>query len=528
LTDRFSASAQVPDTVQPFEISDFNVQGKRQNDEPTVSMAPTIPAFDEFERPAANTEVDWVPRDPSLETRNRDNMGEPSLGYLFAPFDPGKIEEKKFEEEFKNLPKPDDYKYEQMDTRDTGIVTTLAKANEKAKEIVANAFEQGRRLEEKMLDVAKAEAEEIIKEAQEKAISLAEEAQKNAHEVAEAIAAAARSKLDESEAIKAETDKLKAETEELKKQAEALLAETMAKEASLAPKEEELDMAKAEIDRQRQDILARAAAEGEAAKALAAEKGLAEGRAKGEERGYNESKNEVFSKAQGFFKIIERVDSIWKDLWREKAPFMVTLAVDAAEAIVNKEVKNGQGLAAGAFAACVEYLQKCHRATFRVRPEDLQEIEDARNAARSQIDGTVNVAFKPDPSLGAGDIIMESDAGLLDASLKNRHDRVMAVLRQAIDEGLVAELPPEIPPTPPQVSSQGLSGQTGPSTSPESSPNASGDTPGTATGSAQVAPTDASPGSEQVAPTDASPGSAQVAPTETSPSQANNPENSPK
>ncbi|MDR1309740.1 MAG: hypothetical protein LBL95_07585 [Deltaproteobacteria bacterium] len=145
------------------------------------------------------------------------------------------------------------------------------------------------------------------------------------------------------------------------------------------------------------------------------------------------------------------MEDLWRELWRQKAPFMVTLAIEGAEAIVNKEIENGRGLAAGAFSACLEYLRKCHTATFRVRPEDLAEIEEARSAMRDKVDGLVNISFRPDPALGPGDIIMESDAGLLDATLKNRRERVMAVLREALENGLVAELPPEYPQASPEV-----------------------------------------------------------------------------
>jgi flagellar biosynthesis/type III secretory pathway protein FliH len=404
--------------------------------------------FDEFERPApAKTDV-WT---PAVE-----NADEPSLGYLFKPFDPGKIEPGEFRRDFENLPVPENYEYVQMDTRDTGIVTTLEMANKKASEIVAGAFEQGRRLEEKMLAEAKVDCEELKTEARRQAETQAEEILAKASQEAEGLIAQAQAKVAEIEADKAEAEKVKSETLELNERAAGVMASLTAREAALAPREAEIDGLKDETERLRQGILEQAKKEAEVAKARGNELGLAEGRAKGRELGLSEAKNEVLTKAKGFFQIAGRINGLWQELWQRKAPFMVTLAVEAAEAIVNKEIKDGRGLAAGAFAACVEHLQKCHTATFKVRPEDLQEIEEARTALRDQVEGLVNVVFKPDPSLGPGDIIMESDAGRLDATMKARRERVMAVLRQALEDGLVAELPPEppqaSPPEPPQAS----------------------------------------------------------------------------
>jgi flagellar biosynthesis/type III secretory pathway protein FliH len=438
-----------------FAIEDFNSTnfGPEVKEEPAQDMAPLIPAFEEFERPAQPKGDTWVPGAglPGLVRSDGVEAAEPSLGYLFKPFDPGKTDDRVFEEQFKDLPKPENYEYVQMDTRDTGIVATLEMANKKAAEIVASAFEQGRRLEENMLKVARADAEIIEKEAQEKAEAAAAEILDQAAKDAEAVLYEAKAKVVESEAIKAETEKLKAEAAELKAQADSILTGVVAREESLAPREAEIENIKAEIEKQRQEILAQATKEAQEAKEKATVQGLAEGRNEGRAQGQKEAKNEILSKSVGFFKIMDRINGLWDELWRQKAPFMVTLAVDAAEAIVNKEIKEGQGLATGAFAACIDYLKKCHSAVFRVNPDDLAEIEAARASLRNKVDGKVNIVFKPDPSLGPGDIIMESDAGLLDATLKNRRERVMAVLRQALEDGLVAELPPDDP----QVVSQG-------------------------------------------------------------------------
>ncbi|MDR2300648.1 MAG: hypothetical protein LBF38_01190 [Deltaproteobacteria bacterium] len=435
----------------PFIIEDFGAKKPGGAQAPMGAVlgaanddTPTVPSFDEFERPAPKPSDAWTPSPGLGPDKNPDNPDEPSLGYLFTPFDPGKVEEAKFQEDFKDLPPPENYEYVQMDTRDTGIVKTLAMANQKAAEIVASAFEQGRRMEEKVLETAKADAKDIEDKATDKAQALIAEAQKKAQSEAGEILAQAQDKVTQIEAQKTEIDAALAQAEEVKKQAEAALARVLEREAALAPREAEIDQIKAQIESEKQGILDQAKIDAQAAKAQASAQGLAEGLAKGQEQGATEAKKEILTKAQGFFQMMGRINGLWQELWVRNAPFMVSLAVEAAEAIVNKEIKNGQGLAAGAFSACVDFLKKCNVATFRVRPEDLQQIEEARNALRDKVDGLVNVTFKPDSSLGPGDIIMDSDAGRLDATVKTRRDRVMTVLRQALEDGLVAELPPDL------------------------------------------------------------------------------------
>jgi flagellar biosynthesis/type III secretory pathway protein FliH len=427
----------------PFVVEDFSGKAAADNAQPLGSGEPRVPTFDEFERPAPNPDQAWA-QSPGTGPA-APGEGEPSLGYLFTPFDPGKVEDAKFHEEYKDLPPPENYEYVQMDTRDTGIVKTLEMANKKAAEIVGGAFEQGRRMVDMLMETAKHDASEIDREAKAKAEAFLAESQKSAQEKAEAIIAEADSKVAETVALRAEAEKLKSEAEATNKKADETLSAVQAKQAELAPREAEIEQIKAEIESQRQEILAQAKKDAEEAKAQAVAQGLAEGREQGRELGRQEAKTEVLAKAEGFFRVTARIDGIFQELWQRNAPSMVALAVDAAEAIVNKEIENGRGLAAGAFAACVEFLHKCNSATFRVCPSDLPEIEAARDALRGKIDGLTNVSFKPDPRLGPGDIVMESDAGLLDATLKNRRERVMAVLRQALEDGLVADLPPELP-----------------------------------------------------------------------------------
>ncbi|MDR1111896.1 MAG: hypothetical protein LBP92_14670 [Deltaproteobacteria bacterium] len=425
--------------VDDFSVPSFGPSAAREE----KPSQPVAPRFDEFERPAPSQADGWAPR--------RDGPEEPSLGYLFNPFDPGEIRERVFDQDFKDLPKPEDYEYAKMDTRDTGIVDTLEMANRKAGEIVAGAFEQGRRLEERMIEVAKADAEDLLGEARDKAEALEAETLGKAKEEAQAIIDGANGQVAQIEALKAEAERLRRETEDVKARTEATLAGVEAREAALGPREAEVERLRGEIERERLGILEQAKREAEAARNKAAGEGLAQGRSQGREQGQAEARAEVLDKAKGFFGVMGRMEDLWRELWRQKAPFMVTLAVEGAEAIVNKEIENGRGLAAGAFSACLEYLRKCHTATFRVRPEDLAEIEEARSALRDKVDGLVNISFRPDPSLGPGDIIMESDAGLLDATLKNRRERVMAVLREALENGLVAELPPEYPQASPEA-----------------------------------------------------------------------------
>ncbi|MDR2141775.1 MAG: hypothetical protein LBR11_08315 [Deltaproteobacteria bacterium] len=178
--------------------------------------------------------------------------------------------------------------------------------------------------------------------------------------------------------------------------------------------------------------------------------GLAQGEAEGRAKGEAVGREQALERVKSLTLALAKVENIWPSLWETYGSLMTQLAVEAAEAIVNKEIESGQGLAAGAFRACVAYLSKAHEATFRVNPADLAELEAARAETRGLVDGLARVKFLPDPAMGPGDLVMESDVGRLDATLKSRREKVMTVLREALAQGLVAE-PPEPAPSTPEV-----------------------------------------------------------------------------
>ncbi|MDR2444175.1 MAG: hypothetical protein LBE31_11745 [Deltaproteobacteria bacterium] len=480
MSERLLFKGQLLDD-SPLKVDGFDVQtfGVKESQAPP-SFVPKTATFEDFSKPKArpaakdapkgehndaakpgqhgadfNQSQEGKPKSPkntfekSQITNNSSgsevDLGGPSLGYLFRPFDPGKIETK---QEYKEMERPApeaDFAYKDLDLRDANIINTLDRANKKAKEIVFTAFDQGRRLKDQMIEATKADCADLSKELMDKVNQEAEEERAKAKSQAEAIISEAKAKA---ATIDSERQALEAsQKENLAKQAE-LTAQSQELENlrnSLNNQKAQLDKLEAELLNKRTELEAKFKEESQAVLAQMTEKGQAEGLKKGLSEGLEIGRSEVLKKAEGFFAAASKIGGIWHQLWQKKAPFMVTLAVEAAQAIVNKEIENGRGLAAGAFEACVEYLQKAHRAVFRLRPEDLAEVEAARLKLRDKLDGLVNIEFVPDEALGPGDLVMESDAGRLDATIKNRRERIMGALKEALDRGLIAELPNESP-----------------------------------------------------------------------------------
>jgi flagellar biosynthesis/type III secretory pathway protein FliH/vacuolar-type H+-ATPase subunit H len=388
----------------------------------------------------------------------------PSLGYLFKPFNPGQPEDKAFVA--LKAPKGGDYEFKELDPIDDNIINTLDKAEKKAKAILAAAEGQ----EREFLAQARKKAQELSTELTAKAQGEAAELYKSAEEEAAKIREAAQASVAGADQAREELAKLKADLDALSQEVAAHKAEAAERlaslnegEARLKAKEEELAAKSASLEDEKKKALSEAAAAGLA-------EGLAQGQKDGEAKGEKLGREAALDQVKSLLKALAKVGDIWQELWEANGEFMVRLAVEAAEAIVNKEIESGQGLAAGAFKACVAYLTQSHEAAFRICPGDLAELEKARAELREEMDSLVNIKFVPDAALGPGDLVMEADVGRLDATLKTRREKVMTVLRAALAQGF--EGSPAGEPSAPAPAAETTAPPPGPPPGPPTSPSA--------------------------------------------------------
>lgn len=368
----------------------------------------------------------------------------PSLDALFKPFD--LTSENPMPDAFADMyeySKPSDFVYEDMDLRDPDVVKTLARAEEIFQQKAREAEENASRI----LETARTEAKGIVAEAETEAKARAETIMDDAKSASAALAAKTEADRAEAEEYLARAKVSATEADEKLAAAADRIAgldtEKARMEADLAAQkaasEKEIAQTRADIEAKRQSIwdeaLAKATAEG-------LEKGMAQGLAEGGQRGYTEAGTAFNEKVAGFLSIMEKMENLYNDLWKANSPMMVQLAIEAAEQILNKELREAGDLTVRAFAACIEYLGQASKVTFLARPQDIAALEEAKAEYRQRLGALVTVTFKPDEGLGPGDLIMESDVGRLDATVKHRSAQVLEALRQAFAGGY-APLPDE-------------------------------------------------------------------------------------
>ena len=203
------------------------------------------------------------------------------------------------------------------------------------------------------------------------------------------------------------------EADKTRRQAEAEAEETLRRAR------EEAERLTGEAERLHAEAWDKGRAEGH-------EKGLAEGR----EKGLRNFENAAAPSLQAF----SRLENIYQDLWAVNEVALVKLAQKVAERVVLQELTVTPEAIGAAFKAALEHLHEQHQAVFRINPEDLEHLEAVRGEMRDLISGLAKITFEPDPNLPRGDLIMETDAGRVDATLRRRVESVTSAVDEVLKE----------------------------------------------------------------------------------------------
>jgi len=165
-------------------------------------------------------------------------------------------------------------------------------------------------------------------------------------------------------------------------------------------------------------------------RAEAATKGREDGLAQGREEGRAAFESELAPTLEA----LKGIENLYQDLWSANEAALVKLAIHVAERVIYHELATSPELIKEAFKAALDHLQEQHQAVFRVNPEDLDYLESVRSELRDRVKGLVKISFEADPNLDRGDLVMETEAGRLDATLKQRLASVTAPVDEILND----------------------------------------------------------------------------------------------
>jgi flagellar assembly protein FliH len=184
-----------------------------------------------------------------------------------------------------------------------------------------------------------------------------------------------------------------------------------------------------QMRREAEDVLKNA----EEIRAKARKEGYDEGHAEGSAKGREDGLKQFEQDVAPVFTSFENIDQLYENLWAGNEAPMVKLATIIAGRVVFKEVSMNPEIITDAFKAVIDILQEQHEVVFRVNPDDLSYLEEVRGELRERMAGLTKIEFQADENLSRGDLIMETESGRVDATIKRRLEAVIGTVDETLE-----------------------------------------------------------------------------------------------
>lgn len=151
------------------------------------------------------------------------------------------------------------------------------------------------------------------------------------------------------------------------------------------------------------------------------EAGFAKGLADAESQ--TKARLDLFS--QELKSVIERIE-LAMELWYEKAEFgLAGLAGDVARRVIAEELTLRPDAILAITREALQQVTDSPTVHIRVNPFDLPTLEENRDKVLASAGNIRNITFLVDESLSPGSLVIESENGVVQASVESRVDSVL-------------------------------------------------------------------------------------------------------
>lgn len=152
----------------------------------------------------------------------------------------------------------------------------------------------------------------------------------------------------------------------------------------------------------------------------------------GTDKAFKEKHDELLQRLQRFDEILGQLDHIKMHLLKENEEAFVKLVFLIGEKIAMRAIDIEPGPIAETLNNIVETLHKDENIIIRLPQTDLEFIEDLRNRKVKEVSNLQNIRLVASEDLKPTEFIVESNYGMIEASLKTRVEKVWEALKSRL------------------------------------------------------------------------------------------------
>lgn len=149
----------------------------------------------------------------------------------------------------------------------------------------------------------------------------------------------------------------------------------------------------------------------------------------GKEAAFAEEKERIASEMNSFKELIDEIKVIKTDLIKSNEAQIAKLCFYMAKRLLMKEIEVDEEYVKTLIARTVEMVQSEEELTIRVSEKDKIWIEENRETFLKELDLHAGTKIEDDSSVSPGGVIIESNHGVIDATVEQRLEKLEAVLK---------------------------------------------------------------------------------------------------
>ncbi len=171
--------------------------------------------------------------------------------------------------------------------------------------------------------------------------------------------------------------------------------------------------------------LAQAAVDAEAGAVAAYQKGYNEG----QQAGFTESQKDVEPAIELLKNLAIEIENGLDSVWRDCQQKVIELSLDIAEKVVGQAARDCRNIAVELTGCCMKMIREQAKVTIYVNPDDAEAVRAVKSDLVAMTEGVRIVDVFEKAIVPRGGVIVETNAGQLDARIDEQMEVITSVLK---------------------------------------------------------------------------------------------------
>ncbi len=175
--------------------------------------------------------------------------------------------------------------------------------------------------------------------------------------------------------------------------------------------------------------------EAESMRSQAYSEGWQEGYVQGKQAGREEADKELQEATQALAEALEKVNSLRSSLLRQNKQDMVRLVLTISEQVIQAEVRTREDIIQQAVEKAIQSAVQSEECRIKVNPRDMEVVQEKKPLFLASVSGLKDIVFEAEESVTPGGCIVESEQGMVDATIETQLEKIREQLFQLIKGG---------------------------------------------------------------------------------------------